>query len=90
MKYKNINGTSGRKSPTGFSSWLDYYMKTNGINTIPTCAHKGCSNRATIGAHVKKVGANNNSWYIIPLCYSCNGLSIDFEINFNVTPVPVR
>ncbi len=90
MKYKNINGTGGRKCPSGFSSWLDYYMKSNGLSAMPTCARKGCTNKATLGAHVKKVGSNDNSWHIIPLCDSCNGLTSEFEINSIVNPISVR
>ena len=90
MKYKNIDGTGGRKCPSGFSSWLEYYMKSNGLTTTPTCSRKGCACNATLGAHVKKVGSTDNSWYIVPLCDACNGLSVDFEINSTVNPIHVR
>lgn len=30
------------------------------------------SKKADVGAHVKKVGTYDNSWYIVPLCYYHN------------------
>ena len=89
MTYKNLNGTGNRSCPSGYSSWLNYYMSQNGLRVTPRCGHKGCANLADVGAHVKKVGSVDNSWYIIPSCYSCNGISDSFEINANVSPVSV-
>lgn len=71
MKVKNLNGTSDAKLPSGCESWKDFYSQRRGI--WPTsCACLFCSNTATVGAHVKKVGANDDSWYIVPLCHYHN------------------
>lgn len=90
MTYKNLNGTSDRNCPDGHSSWLNYYMTQNGLRVTPKCGHKGCTNLATVGAHVKKAESVDNSWYIIPSCFSCNRTSTPFEINANISPVRAR
>jgi hypothetical protein len=51
-------------------------VKTLGKNSNKTadkCYVSGCSNdNSLVGGHVKKVDSNDNKWYIIPLCRSCN------------------
>lgn len=90
MKYKNIKGTSGRTPPAGYTSWLDYYMKKNGLRSTPSCARLYCGETADVGAHVKKVNSCDNSWYIVPLCTGCNMLDDEFELKTGVNPVPVN
>ena len=40
------------------------------------CANVDCPNHhayeGLVGGHVKKVGSDDNSWYITPLCHVCN------------------
>jgi hypothetical protein len=31
-----------------------------------------CGNKAADGAHIQKISPDDRSWYIIPLCRSCN------------------
>lgn len=90
MKYINLKSTGNRKCPSRYSSWLDYYMQSNGLRVTPSCGHKGCSKTADVGAHVKKENSVDNKWYIIPSCQACNKVSTSFEINSNVNPVHVR
>lgn len=48
------------------------------------CANIGCENHnaydALEGGHVKKVGCCDDSWYITPLCHSCNSATNDDEM----------
>lgn len=66
MKVKNLNNTADRTPPSGYTSWKDYYSSKRHWPT--QCACLNCKTSAEVGAHVKKVGTTDNSWYIIPLC----------------------
>lgn len=48
------------------------------------CANIRCANHnayeALEGAHVKKVGSDDGSWYITPLCHSCNSSTNDDDM----------
>lgn len=81
MKVKNLNNTGGRKVPDGYDSWLAWWMGQKGKKATPDCANKDCKDEATLGGHVKKVGSDDNAWYIVPLCYSCNQLKDSFEVD---------
>ena len=71
MRIKNLNHTADRNAPEGYSSCKAFYIGRR--HSWPTyCACYSCNNIAEVGAHVKKVGVNDNSWYIIPLCYYHN------------------
>lgn len=90
MKYKNLKGTGGRTPPAGYASWLDYYMKKNGLRVVPSCGRLYCGDKAEVGAHVKKVSPLDSSWYIVPLCSGCNQLEDEFELKCEVNPVKVN
>lgn len=70
---RNVEGTSGLRPPFGFGqSWISYWQKFTG-NHRTTCAHLGCSNQATVGAHVEFLDQlGPRGIYIVPLCSSCN------------------
>ena len=73
VKVKNLIGTAGRV-PSGYASWLDYWEAKTGQKATK-CMRVGCgvvSRANLVGAHVKKVGTNDNSWYIVPLCHTDN------------------
>lgn len=70
VKVKNLHNTSGRV-PNGYSSWKDYWQKKKGY-WPKFCSVNDCLELATLGGHVKKVGASDNSWYIVPLCSKHN------------------
>lgn len=74
-KVKNLNGTSQKNPPCGYSCWLDFWEQKTG-HRAGECAH--CSNPATVGAHVKLV--NGNLTYIVPLCYECNKRTDEFTV----------
>ena len=85
---KNLNGTSGRIPPNGASSWLSYWEEKK--HKASFCTNAACANEAEVGGHVKKVGQDDGSWYITPLCKRCNAKSSDetFEVNSdNLLPV---
>ena len=68
MRVKNLNGTSQRTCKCG--SWLKHWENFGGcVTTI--CSVVNCGEIAEVGGHVQKIG-NDNRWYIIPLCKSCN------------------
>jgi hypothetical protein len=67
---KNLNGTTDNRPPYGFSSWKDWWEAKTG-RRFGFCSCSSCSQRATVGAHVQKVGMDRK-WYIVPLCGSCN------------------
>ena len=71
MRVKNLNGTADRNPPSGYNSWKDFYISRRG-RWPSTCACLYCRESADVGAHVKKVGSADNSWYIAPLCYRHN------------------
>ena len=79
MRVKNLNGTSDAKLPVGCESWKNFYMLRRSWPS--SCACLTCSNKAEVGAHVKKVGANDSSWYIAPLCrYHNNQFGKELEV----------
>lgn len=81
MKVKNLNGTSDNKVPSGYISWKDWWEKKSG-KTFSTCSCSGCSESAKVGGHVQKNLQSDRSWYIVPLCNSCNVAKKDivFEV----------
>lgn len=89
MYVKNVNGSGRYSSPPGYTSWLDYWKKQTGQNPI-YCSEKSCLNTNLVGAHVQKAYGTDNSWYIVPLCNSCNQKSSKdiFEVTATLVPVP--
>ena len=67
MRVKNINGTADNNPPSGYVSWREWYSSRTG-RWPNSCGCILCREQPTVGAHVKKVGSTDNSWYIIPLC----------------------
>lgn len=66
-RVKNLNGTADNDHPEGYSSCKAFYIARR--KYWPSqCACLGCRASADVGAHVKKVGSYDNSWYIVPLC----------------------
>ena len=86
-KVKNVVGSSRFGAPTGYSSWLDYWeRKTKTKKTI--CGASGCNKSDLVGAHVQKVNSIDKSWYITPLCKSCNQRTDEFDSYWELVPVP--
>ncbi len=99
MKIKNVKGSSkiSKKPPLPYTTWLDYWeSKANfklqeGVKyTCPACG-KSFYRKDFDGCHVQKADDKNDiSWYIIPLCSSCNQKSNDiFDVDGDLlVPVP--
>jgi hypothetical protein len=90
MKVKNVNGSSRFSSPTGYSSWLDYWEDKSG-KTAWRCSATDCKLYGRInlvGAHVQKSYSTDQHWYIVPLCKSCNARTDVFEVDAELVPVP--
>ena len=67
MKVKNLNHTTDRTPPNGYVSFKELFVARKGF-WPRECACLGCRQSADVGAHVKKVGTYDYSWYIVPLC----------------------
>lgn len=75
---RNLRGTSGRLCLCG--SWLDHwYNETRSTRWL--CAVLGCSNDATVGAHVQLLDNRGGfEWWIVPMCKSHNHAWNDDEM----------
>mgnify|MGYP001398950782 CR=1 FL=1 len=71
-KVRNINGISNNNCRCG--SWLAHWEKFSGRKAV-FCSEAGCANQAEAGGQVLRVGANDDNWYIIPLCKEHNALT---------------
>ncbi len=71
MQVHNLNDTSQNKCQC--VSWLVHWGRFSG-QPANTCAVLGCMNLPSVGGHVQQSGGSDDdrSWYIIPLCSSCN------------------
>lgn len=77
MKVHNRNGNrKGHYRDIGLAEWL----KAKGIRTKPTCSALYCGAQSTDGAHVTKVGSQDQSWYICPFCHQHNEATNDVEL----------
>ena len=68
MKVKNVKGTTDRACKC--ASWLEHWKRFS-KRTATTCKAKGCPNKKSIGAHVKKIGGGDTE-YIVPFCQAHN------------------
>lgn len=87
MRVKNVNGSGRFSAPVGYRSWLDYWEKKTDSKAI-FCSASNCFGGNLVGAHVQKANSTDNSWYIIPLCSSCNQRIDTFEVSGTLVPVP--
>ena len=51
----------------------------SGRNALATRGPRLADAKDAAIPHVKKVGSADNSWYLLPLCDSCNKLKDPFE-----------
>jgi hypothetical protein len=82
VKVKNLNGTSD-KQPKGYDTWLEFWEGKTG-KTADHCGATDCNVKGRsnlVGAHVKKVGAGDDSHYITPLCKGCNQRTDEFYVD---------
>ena len=55
---------------------------------VPNGYSSGCSNSDLVGAHVQKANSSDKSWYITPLCKACNQRTDEFDVFWDLVPVP--
>ena len=87
MYVKNVNGSGRYSAPSGYSSWLEYW-EANAGREVTFCGAHGCLDTDLVGAHVQKAYSNDTTWYIVPLCRSCNQRTDTFEVVYPLVPVP--
>lgn len=84
MKVKNLHGNPGCPCcKSCLDHWENYTQEK-----AHTCAELGCSNKATLGGHVIKVGSEDRAHYIIPICDSTNHKDEPYDLNFGTKLVP--
>lgn len=91
VKVKNLNNTSD-KEPKGYGTWLEFWEGKTG-KTADHCGAIDCNvndRSKLVGAHVKKVGANDDSHYITPLCDGCNKRTDEFYVDTALVPAESR
>jgi len=82
---KNINGTS--KNQCNCNSWLEHWENFTGL-IAGDCSVRGCTNEATVGAHVLITdGRTPNKWWIVPMCHEHNHYTNYDEMILNKTVV---
>lgn len=70
MTVKNVPNTSGLTC--NCKSWLDHWEKFGG-KKADYCVVNGCSEKATVGAHIKVLNDSNyTETYILPMCQGHN------------------
>lgn len=98
MKIENVNGSSrvSGNPPSPYTSWLGYWESNAGFtlefNTLYNCP--ACGNayykKDFDGCHVQKANSIiDRSWYIVPLCSSCNQSTSVLDVGSQVKLIPV-
>lgn len=83
--WKNKKGTSNRSCSCG--SWKQHWVYGSGKSWPAKCCISGCSNSATLGAHIINSSSSVCGEYIVPACDSCNKLSSEFSLMGGITLV---
>lgn len=81
--WKNKVGTGERSCSCG--TWSQHWINFSNKKWPKTCSVSGCSNEATLGAHV--YNHNVSGERIVPMCNSCNKLKDEFSLKGGVTAV---
>jgi len=79
--WSNKKGTADRSCNCG--TWKDHWIKYSGKTWPMSCSVNGCSNSATLGAHVWNPAVTGEK--IVPMCASCNGLTGSFDLKGGIT-----
>jgi hypothetical protein len=96
MRIHNVIGSSkiSASPPKPYGSWLSYWedkaefkLKENTQYECPACG-AATFRRDFDGCHVQNLSFMDKSWYIVPLCSSCNHRTDSFNVD-NVPLVPV-
>lgn len=84
--WKNKVGTSDRSCACG--SWKQHWINNCSEEWPTYCSVDGCSNRATLGAHI--YNSNAEGEWIAPFCESCNKRKDEFSLRGGITLVPAN
>lgn len=96
MKIRNVKGSSkvSGRPPQPYSSWLNYWeikanfsLDRNQLYNCPACG-KAFYPKDFDGCHVQKASFFDWTWFIVPLCSSCNHSTEIMEIDNDVCMVP--
>lgn len=79
--WKNKKGTGYRSCNCG--SWKNHWINNSDEPWPSTCSIAGCSNTATLGAHI--INSSVSGEKIVPACDSCNKLTGEFNLKGGVT-----
>lgn len=99
IRVKNLltgrDESNGRyKSCVNCGPWKDHWQNCNRAGEDfegQLCANTTCGRLAEVGGHVKKVEAEDDDWYIIPLCRACNSMfGEEFDIPSSTMMVPAN
>lgn len=82
---KNLIGTCDDRCPGGCANWLEHWKRNSeghrsGLMDKGVCAVVDCFERAVCGGHVQRIGFDDTSAYIIPLCDKCNKREADYLV----------
>jgi hypothetical protein len=89
MKVRNLQ-EKPRSLTCGCESWLQHWENNSG-KKADTCSALNCSNNAEVGGHVQKRNGDDNRWYIIPICKSCNGKhGQEYDVKKDTFFVPIE
>lgn len=89
MQVRNLNGTAAATCRCG--SWLSHWQLYSG-QPLGLCAAVECGNVPTVGGHVQKYALLDMSWYVVPLCSTCNarrGQRLDVSDDVVLVPANV-
>lgn len=66
----NMVGTSGRKCQcsTAPKTWLGHWSRATGLAIPASCCVSGCGNAPEVGAHLRIVGWDARTPWILPFC----------------------
>lgn len=79
--WKNKAGTGNRSCICG--SWKNHWINFSDEPWPEKCSVSGCSNKATLGAHV--YNPNVTGEHIVPMCDSCNKRIYSFSLKDGIT-----
>lgn len=79
----NKNATSNRTCTCG--TWKQHWINFSNKEWPKSCSVKGCTNNATLGAHV--INKTVSGEKIVPMCSSCNSQSYEFSLK-GATGIP--
>ena len=85
---KNLHREISASPTCGCITWIHHWENNSG-KKAGTCSVLGCSQPACVGGHVQKKDLDNNSWFIIPICKTCNTLDHEYKLKANTISIHI-